>query len=106
VIERAFQYFDKHSLPVQHRTERNALAFLILVESHKMTQAISTMPAYKEALAPYSPRILDTFIHTFKENSKKSRLAFFADEFVQVLWLKFKSECEAQCAEYFNEVAS
>lgn len=82
VLERAYLHYDNLALPVSLRNDRNALAALLVVESHRITQFRQILPAYKAALRPYSHDIMNNFLFIFNENSKRSRLCYFKDQLV------------------------
>lgn len=79
VLERAYLHYDNLALPIALRNDRNALAILLVVESHRITQFRQILPAYKTALRPYSADIMNNFLFIFNENSKRSRLCYFKD---------------------------
>lgn len=71
------------------RTERNTLAFLLLVESQQVAQKKKLIPVCVQTLKRHPKELLETFFGTFIENSKASRISLFKDPFFKHLWKIF-----------------
>ena len=76
-------------LPANMRTQKNACAVLLLVQSQKLTRKRLLLPKYQAAMQAHLGTIMQTFFFVFNENSRVLRVGFFSDPLVQLLWSRF-----------------
>lgn len=95
VYEFAYEIYDSLDLPAEMRTQRNACATLLLVQSQKLTRKRILLPKYEQAMRQHLGTIIKTFFYVFNENSRESRVSLFSERLIQILWTRF---CKTQAA--------
>ena len=75
-----------------------------MVESSKITKQRKLITECKDQMRDLLPDIQPKFFDIFYENSKKTRLAFFNDPLVQLLWSRFRAQCKEDFSAYIKDV--
>lgn len=70
--------------------ERNQMAVLLMVSSHRIVWQKKLIPIVSEMMAPYKKEIWLLFFRMFNETSHKKRKLFFSEPIIKVLWEKFR----------------
>jgi len=74
------------------RIERNQLATLLIVNSHRITKRKIFTPVVARLIEPYGNEIVIRFQKIFNETSHKKRKKFFKEPIVKVYWQLFRQK--------------
>lgn len=105
VYDFAYEIYDTLNLPAQMRTQRNACAVLLLVQSQKLTRKRILLPKYEQAMRGHLTKICKTFFYVFNENSRESRVALFSEQLIQILWARFVKHNASTVRSFLQKMA-
>ena len=69
---------------------------LILTSSHRIMWCKKLIKGVAEMVEPYKEELWPLYFEIFTATKKKTRVAFFQEQLVKVLWKRFLTEKEAE----------
>ena len=72
--------------------EQVGIAMMLMINSHRITKNRQMSAECKEVMDSQPSHLWVDFFEIFNENSRKLRVKFFRNTFVQFLWNRFRVE--------------